>query len=65
MTARGKSLSAVRATAGRAGAAARWGKAREKTHQVRVFDSDARWLLSLAPTSAQAVRKLREAAQGR
>lgn len=53
-------LSAVRATAGRAGAAVRWGD-REKTHMVRVFKSDAAWLLTLAPTSAQAVRKLREA----
>ena len=54
-------LSAVRATAGRAGAAARWGD-REKTHMVRVFQSDAAWLRTLAPTQAQAVRRLRNLA---
>lgn len=54
-----KHLSAVRAAAGRAGAAARWDAApREPTVQVRVYASDAARIKAMPGTTAQAVRAL-------
>lgn len=54
-----KSLSAIRAKAGRAGAAARWaGVEREPTTQIRVFTSDAARIRAMAGTSAEVVRRL-------
>lgn len=63
MAAKTQKLSAIRAAAGRAGAAARWaGVEREPTTQVRVFASDAARIKAMPGTSAEAVRRLLTAA---
>lgn len=52
-------ISAIRAKAGKAGAAARWaGVEREQTVKIRVYASDAMRLKRMPGTSAQAVRSL-------
>ena len=52
-------ISRVRAEAGRAGAAARWGNTpREPTVKIRVFATDAARIKQRPGTSAQVVRSL-------
>lgn len=58
-------LSAIRAKAGRAGAAARWaGVKRQPTTQIRVFVSDAARIKAMPGTSAEVVKRLLTAAAG-
>lgn len=67
MAERKPTLSEVRAAAGRKGAAAKWArlKGREAKTMTRLYAADVKWLKPRARTIADAVRELRNAAEGR
>ena len=51
---------AVRAWAGKRGADSRWGKRREKTVTVKVYEKDADELAAMGGTRADALRRVLE-----
>lgn len=63
MAKRKPTLSELRAAAGRKGARAKWArlKGREVKTMTRLYKADVKWLKTLAPTIADAVRGLRTA----